>query len=212
MPRMLLTLLLSATLCIASFFSIVPQAHASGLIDLAEAITETVDETIESTKNEALKDADHAHDFYFAQAGSGRCTITSIAMMVKRAAFLDDDENWQSIGAASVTADGWTSAGAKNEFVTAGYSVSYVSLDNDKQALIQMLEEHPEGIAAYDPSVPHAVLLTDYEEETDTFYCADPASYYSGARIPVTSSWNGACRGSQASVIAGFTRAWIIEG
>lgn len=212
MPRMLLTLLLSTTLFFASTFSFAPQAHASGLVDLAETISETVDETIESAKNETLKSAEHAHDFYFAQAGSGRCTITSIAMMVKRAAFLDDDENWQSIGGASVTADGWTSAGAKNEFVTAGYSVSYISLDNDKQALIQMLEEHPEGIAAYDPGVPHAVLLTDYEEETDTFYCADPAGYYSGARIPVTSSWNGARRGSQASVIAGFTRAWIIEG
>ena len=46
-------------------------------------------------------------------------------------------------------------------------------------------------------------MLTDYDEETGTFYCADPANYYAGSRIPLAESWNGACRGkSQDAVIA----------
>lgn len=79
-------------------------------------------------------------------------------------------------------------------------------------ALRELIDEHPEGIAAYDPNVPHAVLLTDYDEETDTFFCADPANYKAGSRIPLAESWNGECRGSsQSRVVAGLTRAWVIQ-
>lgn len=152
-----------------------------------------------------------AGDFYFAQSGSGRCTIASTAMMVRRAAFLDGKENWRDIDEAYVSADGHCGAGVKNEFETAGYSISYVSIDSSKEALIELLEDHPEGIAAYDSGVPHAVLLTDYDENTDTFYCADPANFYSGSRIPVAESWNGERHGgNQDAVIAGFSSAWII--
>ena len=48
----------------------------------------------------------------------------------------------------------------------------YVSSVED---LKKLLEEHPEGIVAYDSNKPHAIALTDYDAETDTFYCSDPA-------------------------------------
>lgn len=177
---------------------------------IIENLNSAAEEASVESKLEAFKDEARAGDFYFAQEGSGRCTITSVAMMVRRAAFLDD-KDWQSIGLSMVTADGWTSAGVKNSFSTAGYRIEFIQVSG-RDALIKLLEEHPEGIAAYDSSVPHAVLLTDYDAESDTFYCADPAGYYSGSRIPVANSWNGACRGDQSAVISGFTSAWIIEG
>lgn len=238
MPRMLATALLSALFAISAFLVFAPQAHADKLPSIASLIAEgpmpaqlpqvridddptplatllneqlsiASQEASKQAKLAAFKDEARAGEFYFAQAGSGKCTITSVAMMVRRAAFLDDDEAWQSICRESVSADGWTSAGVKNSFSTAGYQIEYVHVGGH-DALVQLLEEHPEGIAAYDPGVPHAVLLTDYDAETGTFYCADPANYYSGSRIPVESSWNGARRGSQSSVVAGFRSAWII--
>lgn len=214
MPRMLPALLLCTILAIITII-IVPPAFADEQPSLSSLISEKVTVVVEKAaindKLDAFADDARAADFYFAQRGSGRCTITSVAMMVRRAAFLDDREDWTAIGIDSVTANGWTSVGVKNSFVTDGYAVDYIDIAGNTEALIALLEEHPEGIAAYDPGVPHAVLLTDYDAETGTFFCADPSSYYAGARMPVADSWNGACRGSQDAVIAGFRKAWVIQ-
>ena len=59
----------------------------------------------------------------------------------------------------------------------------YVSSVED---LKKLLEEHPEGIVAYDSNKPHAIALTDYDAETDTFYCSDPAECCAKARVPVS--------------------------
>ncbi len=210
--RTSITILLA---CAFVLFGITPlSAYAE--TSTSAAVSSSVGSLASSLKHARtglLADESAAGDFYFAQSGSGRCTIASTAMMVRRAAFLDGKENWRDIDEAFVSVDGHCSAGVKNEFDTAGYSISYVSIDSSKEALIALLEEHPEGIAAYDPGIPHAVLLSDYDESTDTFYCADPAGYYSGSRIPVAESWNGARHGGdQDAVIAGFTSAWIIVG
>lgn len=213
MPRMLTALLLGMLLFITITIVIPPLSHGQELrqtFTIDQYITEKMNDALETKKHDMLVDEAYAQDFYFAQAGSGRCTITSVAMMVRRAAFLDDDVNWQDVDAGSVTADGWTSAGVKNSFSTAGFQINYISIAGT-ESLIQLLKEHPEGIAAYDPGVPHAVLLTDYDEETGTFYCADPAGYYSGKRIPLADSWNGERRGGQAGAVAGFATAWIIQ-
>lgn len=170
-----------------------------------------IQETKLLKKNNAMMDPERASDFYFAQNASGRCTITSIAMMVRRAAFIDDDPDWTEIGISSVTRDGWTSAGAKNVFSTSGYDVSFIRLSG-ADSIRELLADHPEGIAAYDPGVPHAVLITDYDENTGTFYCADPAGYYSGGRVTLAETWNGEVRGkSQDAVLSGFRSAWIVS-
>ena len=209
--RVLLSALI--TLAIAASCMLPHTAYAQTNADAAVANgAGNIAQTIKSAQKKAFTESPMANEFCIAQSGSGRCTIASTAMMVRRAAYLDGNANWQAIDEASVSADGWTSAGVKNEFETAGYSISYVSIDSSKESLIKLLEEHPEGIAAYDPSVPHAVLLSDYDAASDTFYCADPASYYSGSRIPVANSWNGDCRGgNQDAVISGFTSAWVIN-
>lgn len=200
-----------ATLVIAILFA-TPTAYASESHTLSALLSNAYEETVAMQKSEALVDESRAGDFYFAQGASGRCTITSIAMMLRRAAFLDDASGWQDVTLSSVMADGWTAAGAKNEFSSAGYDVSFIGVDGSAQALVELLEEHPEGVAIYDRGVPHAVLLTDYDEQTGTFYCADPADYYSGKRIPIAESWNGACHGnSQDAVMAGISAAWVVR-
>lgn len=208
----LLALLLSLALAISCMTLCSPQAHADELDTISEKISAALAEGMTVIHSSALMDDSMASDFYFAQSGSGRCTITSVAMMIRRAAFLDERADWRAIDAASVTADGWTRAGVKNEFTSAGYSVGITDIDGTRETLLAMLKEHPEGVAVYDPGVPHAVLLTDYDEQNDTFYCADPAAYYSGKRIPLADSWNGECHGkSQDAVIAGFSQAWVIK-
>ena len=219
--------LLSLALALITLLCLTPTAHASETElfsqkissalsiespTLSEQISNALADGIISAKQQAFTDESRAGDFYFAQNGSGRCTITAVAMMVRRAAFLDDRSDWQDIGLGSVTADGWSSAGVKWHFTTGGYEIGIIDVAGNADSLRELLEQHPEGIAAYDPSVPHAILLADYDEESDTFYCADPANYYAGSRIPLAESWNGACRGkSQDNVIAGISRAWIVQ-
>lgn len=219
--------LLSLVLALITLLCPIPTAHAnetelfsqkiSSALSiessaLSEQISNALADGVISAKQQAFADESRAGDFYFAQNGSGRCTITSVAMMVRRAAFLDDRADWQDVSLSSVTSDGWSSAGVKWHFATCGYEIGIIDVTGNADSLRELLKQHPEGIAAYDPRVPHAVLLTDYDEESDTFYCADPANYYAGSRIPLAESWNGACRGkSQDNVIAGFSRAWVIQ-
>ncbi|MEI3377702.1 MAG: hypothetical protein V8R08_07770 [Coriobacteriales bacterium] len=212
----LATLLCTAPAAQADEISALSQKIASSLVGESETLSQRIStaltDGIASAKREAFVDESRAGDFYFAQNGSGRCTITSVAMMVRRAAYLDDNPDWASIGRSSVSADGWTSAGVKWSFETSGYEIGIIDVDGTTESLRDLLEEHPEGIAAYDPNVPHAVLLTDYDEESGTFYCADPANYKAGSRIPLADSWNGECRGgSQSAVVSGISRAWIIR-
>ena len=76
------------------------------------------------------------------------------------------------------------------------------------EALKALLDEHPEGVVFYCGGVPHAVLLTDYED--DTFYCADPAPYCSGSRVPLADSWLGYRLGSQDTILRCATAYWSI--
>ena len=59
----------------------------------------------------------------------------------------------------------------------------YVSLCGGSE---ETVEETSEGIVAYDSNKPHAIALTDYDAETDTFYCSDPAECCAKARVPVS--------------------------
>lgn len=210
-PCALIALLCSAIL-LSSTLVLSPVAYASEDDAKPMSIESLIQSSMRMVKSSAFADEAHAADFYFAQSGSGRCTIASVAMMLRRAAYLDGSEGWNAIDEASVSADGWCAVGVKNEFASAGYDVELVGIEGSVEALASLLAEHPEGIAAYDPRVPHAVLLTDYDAESGTFYCADPAGFYSGKRIALADSWNGSRHGNdQASAIAGFSSAWVIK-
>ena len=115
---------------------------------------------------------------FIKQSRRGTCTLASSAMIMRRAALLAGFENWEDITESSVGSVAWREGvGISWTFTYDGVTMThdYVSSVED---LKKLLEEHPEGIVAYDSNKPHAIALTDYDAETDTFYCSDPAEWY----------------------------------
>ena len=162
----------------------------------------------------ALADTINDDKVFLMQSGSGKCTLTSAVMMLRRRAIIDGNANWESITEASTKSAAWLEGvGLNNNFSYAGMTVgtasySGMSTAEKKSALLAMLDKHPEGVEIYDGNLPHAVLLTDYDADNDTFYCADPGT--AAKRIKLTASWNGQNRGSQDNVIANITKIWYI--
>lgn len=138
--------------------------------------------------------------FYAKQNGGSTCTLSSTAMMLRRRAYLDGDENWTSITESSIRSTAW-SGGLSWNFTYSGMNVQYGTLSSagNTAELIALLEEHPEGIVVYNRNNPHAVLLTDYTD--GVFYCADPATGAGYGRIPFS-----ACTIS----MSGVTCYWYI--
>ncbi len=151
---------------------------------------------------------------FLMQSGRGKCTLTTAAMMLRRRAIIDGNANWESITEDSISSAAWINGtGLSNNFTYAGMTVgtasySGMSTADKKSALLAMLDKHPEGVEIYDGSLPHAVLLTDYDAASDTFYCADPGT--AAKRIKLSASWNAQNRGSQEAVIANITKIWYI--
>lgn len=123
-------------------------------------------------------------DYYAKQDGTTICTLASAAMMLRRRAYLDGFADWTEVTESAVRGTAWSN-GLAHSFTYRGMTVGYASLSGSaaekEQQLIALLSEHPEGIAVYDRSSPHAILLTDYTD--GTFYCADPAAGTAGGRI-----------------------------
>lgn len=127
---------------------------------------------------------------FVTQEGSGKCTLASAVMLVRQKAILCGAEDWASITQSSMRPYAWLEgAGLLHSFSYRGISVSYKDLtggDNWNE-LISLLNRYPEGVVIYERSVPHAVLLTRYDAQTETFYCADPA--LSTVEMPLEESW-----------------------
>ena len=112
-------------------------------------------------------------EVFLKQQQRGTCTLASTAMMLRRAAMLNGDENWAQITEASLP------GGQANEAV-----------------LIDLLEEHPEGIMLHAACVPHGILLTEYKD--GQFYCADPSEYAEAGIIPIEEAWGTRVENSNA--------------
>jgi len=136
---------------------------------------------------------------FLNQTESGTCTLFSVVMLIRRAAILQGDPDWNSITAADVKKVAW-SDGLNADFTYKHNGISYrikrgdlplytnANADN-KPTLLSLLEKHPEGISIYRNSSPrHAVLLTDYTD--DIFYCADPAGSNPAARIDISRAYS----------------------
>lgn len=125
-------------------------------------------------------------DVFIKQSRRGTCTLASSAMIMRRAAMLAGDENWADITESSVGGVAWSEGvGISWKFTYQDVTMvhDYVSSTDD---LKKLLEEHPEGIVAYDTYMPHAIALTDYDEEEGVFYCSDPSEACPGGRVPVS--------------------------
>ena len=127
--------------------------------------------------------------FYFKQSRGGTCTLASAAMMLRRRAYFDGLDGWVDVTENSIKSTAWA-GGLSHSFTYNAMHVGYATLPSGKaaktEALIRILQEHPEGIVLYDRSQPHAVLLTDYTN--GVFYCSDPANGVSAGRVPLSSA------------------------
>lgn len=155
----------------------------------AETTTEnqTTEDTVESEDTGAYATFEDINDnsVFMKQSQRGYCTLTSNVMMIRRAKMLLGDDDWESVTESSVAAVGRISSGMLWSFTYDDVSVAYKTVASVDE-LKDMLSNHPEGVVAYDSYTPHAILLTDYDEETDTFYCMEPAQGYPEGRIPAT--------------------------
>lgn len=141
---------------------------------------------------------------FLNQQGRSTCTLVSSAMMMRRAAILQGNGNWSSITESSLKGSAWASgAGLKWSFSYAGISVGSAKLPTgaaNKNILINLLAEHPEGIVLHYKGAPHAVLLTDYTD--GIFYCSDPLPSRPTERIPLSRAYK--------VTIQNATRYWYV--
>lgn len=135
------------------------------------------------------------NEVFLKQTQSGRCTLSSVAMMLRRKALLDGNGNWSSITEETLLSTAWVmNQGLRWSFSYAGMSVNYGNFSgnaqNKKEQLTSLLNQHPEGVVIYmygGGNYTHAVLATSYEN--GTVYVADPAGYLPKGIIPMTSAY-----------------------
>lgn len=149
----------------------------------------------------ATFDEINSDSIFLKQNTNYTCPLASSAMMVRRAALLNGNNNWSSITENSLKSTAWEN-GLKYKFDYAGISVRstggtsnlsavWNKSSSEKTELFRsLLEQHPEGIVIFCKKThsiyadTHAILLTDYTN--GTFYCSDPASNAPRGRIPLS--------------------------
>lgn len=137
---------------------------------------------------------------FLKQEQRGTCTLASTAMMLRRAALLNGDENWAQITEASCRAEFWIpGCGLPYSFSYGEMTVGHETLPGgaaNEAVLIELLEAHPEGIMLHAACVPHGILLTEYKD--GQFYCADPSEYVGAGIIPIEEAWGTRVENSNA--------------
>lgn len=137
---------------------------------------------------------------FLKQQERGTCTLASTAMMLRRTAMLNGDETWNQITEDSCREAFWISGvGLPYNFSYGEMTVSRDTLPGGEanvEVLIDVLEEHPEGIMLHAACVPHGILLTSYED--GQFYCADPSEYAEEGIIPIEEAWGTRIENSNA--------------
>lgn len=174
---------------------------------------------------------------FIKQGTNKTCTLAATTMMYKRRALKDGQPFWSSITELSLKDSAWGENGLKGTITykgTTSKAVSFGSTDSEvqkKNTLIKLLNSKPEGVVIYETKLeynnkygvykttPHAILLTDYDSSTDTFYCADPDVGAKIGRIKlIESTLNPAIKGgdvhnnpkTQISIINGLDKYWHI--
>ncbi len=159
----------------------------------------------------ALAETINDDNVFVMQSEGGKCTLASTVMMLRRRAIIDGNAQWESISESSLSGAAWIpGTGLNNNFSYMGMTVHGERQSVSADSLRALLSEHPEGVVIYDSDSPsHAVLLTDYDEDSGTFYCADPA--VAAKRIKLADSYIAQNRGStQSSAIAAIDKVWQI--
>ena len=151
---------------------------------------------------------------YMEQSRSGICTMVSAAMLLRSTLYLNGSSHWQEIGEREAADACWLwGQGILFQWT---FETDYATIAVERTPLSGISEEdlkavldaHPEGVEFYCGNVPHAVMLLDYED--GVFYCADPAPYCAGSRIPLADSWLGERLGSQENILRNATAYWSV--
>lgn len=149
---------------------------------------------------------------------SGTCTLASAVMMLRRHAILDGASDWNTITESSLKPVAWDGGLKIRRFTYCGLTVKVKSVHNmtlaeKKVYLISTLRDYPEGIVIYDTmrSPNHAVLLTDYDSSTDTFYCADPAGKSTGRIKLVDSTLDPQKKATQDTLLSHIWQIWYVQ-
>ena len=165
-------------------------------------------------KAATFNDINQSAIFVKQQAGD-TCTLAAAVMMVRRTALASGNTNWSSITEASMKSTAWA-PGLYYNFTYAGVSVGHATINSDvRLAYIDLLNKYPQGVVAYNPGwnyQSHAILLTDYDATTDTFYCSDPANNTASGRIPLnSSSIKGQGANGQNDKLSVLTEYWYVK-
>lgn len=131
---------------------------------------------------------------FLKQHTSVTCTLASAAMIMRRTAIIAGYSDWEEITESNIRNEGWVDGiGLLWNFscynMTIGHG--YFSGPDNKNEMLELLEAYPQGIVVYNggnEGQSHAVILTDYDKATDTFYVADPSSRAPVGRIKMADS------------------------
>ena len=150
---------------------------------------------------------------FVVQTQQHTCTLVATTMMLRNYANVRDGM-YEQVTESAVRSCAWNSKGLKWDFQIGGVAVLCehdIRAAEDKKAyLIRCLRQHPEGIVIYDADAPHAIWLFGYDDEDDTFYCADTTTDVAGRSIPLNMS---ILRGdTQEEKIERLDRIWYIVG
>lgn len=162
------------------------------------------------------------------------CTLVSAVMLFRRGALINRDPNWTDFNEDNCRYSSWWPGGLSWYLSGGGmvarahkmteFGLKMGDLEGKRAWFIEQLALHPEGImifCQFSSNNAHAVLLTDYDAETDTFYCGDPSPVYPRKRIPLGESelpWHTRKAGYQKGnlsnqdyVIQYIYQVWMIE-
>ncbi len=148
----------------------------------------------------ATADEINQTDVFLKQQQRGTCTLASTAMMLRRAALLNGDANWNQITESSCRKVFWRAGrGLPYQFSYGDMTVGHARLPGgqaNRQVLVDLLNQHPEGIMLHAACVPHGILLTEYKD--GQFYCADPSEFAPQGIIPIEQAWGTRVENSSA--------------
>ena len=122
--------------------------------------------------------------------GRKECVLTSISMLIRHERYLEGKSFGDitkatvrnSYNNGNVDAHWGTIINNANRYSNVKKTMTTEvgrGLSNPRRYLIDLLSTRPEGVVCYfwyNGSNQHAVVFTDYDKSTDTFYVSDPAS------------------------------------
>ena len=133
-----------------------------------------------------------ADDVYQTQTIPHTCTLIAATMMLRNYS-CQRGSPYEQVTETGVGHYAWTKQWGLSQDFTIGQVQVTCNADIrncvDKKAyLINVLQYHPEGVVIYDTGAPHAIWLFGYDQDTDTFYCADTITRNGGHAIPLVES------------------------